>query len=57
MPHYQFFCRSCKKSFTAVMSLEEYDKAKGKAKCPKCGKSTNVEQQVAAFYAVTSKKS
>jgi hypothetical protein len=36
------------------MSIAEYEKKK--VKCPKCG-SRKVEQQPAAFYAVTSKKS
>ena len=54
MPHYEFLCQSCRKKFSVVLTLEEYDKRK--VKCPKCG-STRVEQQWAAFTAVTGKKS
>ncbi len=54
MPHYEYLCLACNKKFSQVLSLAEYEKAK--VKCPKCG-STKVEQQWAAFYATTSKKS
>lgn len=54
MPTYEFVCKECKKTFTAVMALAEYEK--GRFSCPKC-KSRKVEQKMAAFFAVTSKKS
>jgi putative FmdB family regulatory protein len=54
MPHYSFFCRACKKEFSKVLTLAEYEK--GGTVCPHC-KSKDVEQRWAAFYAVTSKKS
>jgi putative FmdB family regulatory protein len=54
MPHYEYLCTACNKKFSVVLTLEEHDK--GKVKCPKCG-GTKVEQQWAAFYATTSKKS
>ena len=54
MPTYNFYCRECKKSFTLSMALAEY--GKGKFACPKC-KSKKVDQQMAAFFAVTAKKS
>jgi putative FmdB family regulatory protein len=54
MPVYQFSCKGCNKSFQVTKSLQEYEK--GKVACPKCG-SKKVEQRVAAFFAVTSKKS
>ncbi len=54
MPSYSFVCKECKKSFTVTMTLAEYEK--GKVACPKCS-SKKVEQQAAAFYAVTAKKS
>ena len=54
MPNYEFICKDCKKLFTMVMTLQEYDK--GRVACPKC-KSKKVEQKAAAFFAVTSKKS
>lgn len=54
MPQYEYLCLDCKKKFTVVLTLAEYEK--GKVKCPKCD-SPKVEQQWAAFYASTSKKS
>jgi len=54
MPSYEYLCKECKKTFTIVMTLAEYEK--GSVACPKC-KSKKVEQQAAAFFAVTSKKS
>jgi len=54
MPQYNFLCRACKKEFSKILTLSEYDK--GKPACPHC-RSKDVEQQWAAFYAVTSKKS
>lgn len=54
MPNYEFVCKDCKKSFSVVLTLQEYKK--GHIVCPKC-KSKKLEQKPAAFYAVTSKKS
>ena len=54
MPQYEYLCTACNKKFSVMLTREEHEK--GKAKCPKCG-STKVEQQWAAFYATTSKKS
>jgi putative FmdB family regulatory protein len=54
VPIYNFHCKECKKSFTLTMALAEYER--GKFVCPKC-KSKKVEQQMAAFFAVTAKKS
>jgi putative FmdB family regulatory protein len=54
MPHYEYLCSGCGKKFSLVLTLDEHDK--GNVKCPKCG-GTKVEQQWAAFYATTSKKS
>ncbi len=54
MPQYQFSCNKCKKTFSLIMTLAEYDK--GNVACPKC-KSKKVEQKLASFFAVTSKKS
>ena len=53
MPVYDYICHDCNKPFEVILTLSEHDKA---VKCPKCG-STRVEQEVAAFYAVTEKKS
>lgn len=54
MPVYQFNCKECSKKFTQTMSVA--DLGKNRVTCPKC-KSRKVEQQIAAFFAVTSKKS
>lgn len=54
MPQYQFYCPGCRKEFSLVLTLAEFEK--GGVKCPKCG-SKKLEQRWAAFYAVTSKKS
>jgi len=54
MPRYEFYCRDCKQDFEVILTISEYDK--GGFKCPRCG-GTNVEQQAAAFFTVTSKKS
>jgi putative FmdB family regulatory protein len=54
MPLYEYLCSSCNKKFSVTLTLEKHDK--DRVKCPKCG-STKVEQQWAAFYATTSKKS
>jgi len=54
MPRYDYLCQACNKEFSLVLTLAEHEK--GKIACPKCG-STKVEQQWAAFFATTSKKS
>ena len=54
MPHYEFFCHNCKKSFSNMLTLARYEK--GKIICPRCG-SKRVEQSWSAFTAITSKKS
>ncbi|MFZ0309860.1 MAG: zinc ribbon domain-containing protein [Candidatus Sulfotelmatobacter sp.] len=54
MPLYDYVCLDCHKPFETVLTLNEHDKEV--PKCPHCG-SKNVEQEAAAFFAVTSKKS
>jgi len=54
MPVYDYVCLDCHKTFETVLTLNEHDKQN--PKCPHCG-SKNVEQEVAAFFAVTSRKS
>lgn len=54
MPIYDFNCEKCKKKFTLVMSISEYEKTK--FRCPKC-KSTRVKQAIMPFQVVTSRKS
>ena len=54
MPHYEFVCNACKKSFEKILTMSEHDAEK--TACPHCG-SQEVEQRWSAFSAVTSKKS
>ena len=54
MPVYDYVCLDCNQTFETALSLNEHDKEN--PKCPRCG-SKNVEKEVAAFFAVTSKKS
>jgi putative FmdB family regulatory protein len=54
MPYYMFECLDCGKDFTEILHIA--DLSAYQPKCPFCG-STHVEQQVAPFSAVTSKKS
>ena len=57
MPTYDFRCTACKKAFAATMTWTEFDRKRGKARCPKCGKTRNVEQIIGTPLAKTSKKS
>ncbi len=54
MPRYEYLCLDCKKPFEKILTVHEHEDEK--IACPKCG-SKNVEQQAAAFFAVTSRKS
>ena len=54
MPHYEFFCHACKKTFAKILTVAEHET--GKIVCPQCG-SKNVEQGWSAFSAITSRKS
>jgi len=54
MPIYEYLCKDCRNLFEKILTLAEYDREP--IACPKCG-SKNVEQELTAFYAVTSKKS
>jgi putative FmdB family regulatory protein len=58
MPHYIFICEDCHKEFERVLHYDELEQELKQAeiRCPDCG-SNHVEQKVAAFSAVTSKKS
>jgi len=53
MPHYEFVCHNCKKLFSKILSLVDYEE--GQVCCPHCG-SKEVEQCWCAFNAITSKK-
>ena len=54
MPRYEFFCNDCKRLFSTVLSLVDYEE--GEVPCPHCG-SQDIEQCWSAFSAITSKKS
>lgn len=54
MPVYEYFCDTCGKNFTIIMTIAEHDK--GGVTCPAC-KGTSVVQRYSVFYAKTSKKS
>jgi putative FmdB family regulatory protein len=54
MPTYEFYCEGCKKSFTIILSISEYEKQK--YSCPEC-KTKKLKQQISSFQTVTSKKS
>jgi len=53
MPVYDYVCKQCKKEFEKVLTLEEHEH---RVTCPACG-SSDVEQVVTPFFAVTSSKS
>ena len=53
MPVYEFVCENCGKRFEEILHIRELETAK--PKCPECG-SERVRQEVARFFAVTSKK-
>ncbi len=54
MPYYDYYCKSCKRAFSKVLSIDQHDHKR--ITCPRCG-SKDVEQKYSSFYAVTSKKS
>jgi putative FmdB family regulatory protein len=54
MPVYEYLCLDCHKAFEKIITLTEHDKEP--ITCPHCG-SKRVEQEPAAFFAVTGRKS
>jgi putative FmdB family regulatory protein len=54
MPVYDYRCSDCHKTFEQTLTLHQHDKSQ--VRCPHCG-GKNIQQEAAAFYAVTSKKS
>jgi hypothetical protein len=54
MPHSELFCHTCKKSFSKVLSLVDYEE--GEVLCPRRS-SDNDEERWAAFLAITATKS
>jgi len=35
MPHYEFYCHACRKTFTKILTLVDYEE--GGVVCPHCG--------------------
>jgi putative FmdB family regulatory protein len=54
MPTYEFVCEQCRKRFSLVIKISDYEKKK--FSCPKC-KSKKVRQQLSSFQTITAKKS
>jgi putative FmdB family regulatory protein len=51
MPHYEFFCKACKKTLPKILTITQHDMQK--IDRPYCG-SREAEQRGSAFSAVTS---
>jgi putative FmdB family regulatory protein len=49
MPHYEFFCHACKKTFSKILALVDYEE--GGVTCPHCG-THDVEQRWSAFSVI-----
>lgn len=54
MPVYEYVCLDCKKKFSEVKPLSEYDPKA--ARCPKCD-GKHVERRYSQIYVETSTKS
>jgi putative FmdB family regulatory protein len=54
MPVYEYACNECHTSFEVILTMKEHEEQE--IICPRCD-SRNVEQDVADFVAVTSRKS
>ena len=54
MPQYEFYCHACKKTFTKILTLIDYEA--GGVVCPHC-RSQKVEQSWSVFSVITSRKS
>ena len=53
MPHYEFFCNTCNKTFPKILTIAQHDA--DMTACPYCG-SHAVEQCWSAFSVVTLKE-
>jgi len=54
MPIYEYVCLDCKKQFSEIKPISEYDPKA--VKCPKCD-SKDVDRRWSTVYVETSKKS
>jgi putative FmdB family regulatory protein len=55
MAVYEFRCQKCRKDFELTLSFDDYDRRKGKIKCPKC-RSSKVGRRITSFEVQTSRK-
>jgi putative FmdB family regulatory protein len=54
MPHYEFYCETCKKEVALVLSIRERER--GEYSCPGCG-GKQLQPLMGTFFSQTSKKS
>jgi len=54
MPTYEYRCGKCKKTFTVIIRLKDYEA--GNVKCPKCKGKRHLTQQITHFMTKTSRK-
>ena len=54
MPTYEFYCKKCKKAFSIVISISDYEKKR--YNCPEC-EGKELTQQISSFQTITSRKS
>jgi putative FmdB family regulatory protein len=52
MPHYEFYCHACKKTFTKILTLVDYEALSAPTAAAK-----RVEQCWSVFSVITSRKS
>jgi putative FmdB family regulatory protein len=56
MPEYEFYCKTCGKTFTAFMHIKEHDR--DAAECPECHQKRQVEKLISSDVSVfTTRKS
>ena len=53
MPHYDFYCGTCKKEFSLTLTIGERER--GDFKCPGCG-GKKLEPLLGSFFSKTSRK-
>jgi putative FmdB family regulatory protein len=57
MPTYDFLCEKCRRKFSLMLSIAEFERQTAKRiRCPRC-KSVRVSRQISGFQVQTSKKS
>lgn len=54
MPLFEYVCTKCHHKFEAMLTLQEHESKQ--VSCPECN-SRKIEQDVAEFFAVTTRKS